>query len=74
MLPLEGGLILYKEDEEKIELYLPKTSGYILKSIYLKQGTEQDLIWKDDYLKRAIRIISIDKGDITFKIAKEGGE
>ena len=43
MLPLETGIIIYIEDEEKIDLYIQ--SGYcLLKSTYLKEGTEQDLI------------------------------
>jgi len=72
MLPLESGLIIYIEDEEKIDLYIQ--SGYcLLKSSYLKVGTEQDLIWKDDYLKRAVRAFSIDTGKVTFKIVKEEG-
>ena len=72
MLPLESGLIIYIEDEEKIDLYIQ--NGYcLLKSTYSKVGTEQDLIWKDDNLKRALRAYSIDKGDVTFKIEKEDG-
>ena len=72
MLPLESGLIIYIEDEEKIDVYIQ--SGYcLLKSTYLKEGTEQDLIWKDDNLKRALRAFSIDTGKTTFKIVKEDG-
>jgi len=72
MLPLESGLIIYIEDEEKIDVYIQ--SGYcLLKSTYLKEGTEQDLIWKDDNLKRAVRAFSIDTGKTTFKIVKEDG-
>ena len=72
MLPLESGLIIYIEDEEKIDLYIQ--NGYcLLKSTYLKVDTEQDLIWKDDNLKRALRAYSIDKEDVTFKIEKEDG-
>ena len=72
MLPLHGGLIVYIEDEEKIDIYIQQ--GYcLLKSTYLKVGTEEDLIWKDDNLKRAVRAFSIDKGDISFKIVREDG-
>ena len=72
MLPLESGLIIYIEDEEKIDLYIQ--SGYcLLKSTYVKVDTEQDLIWKDDNLKRAVRAFSIDTGKTTFKIIKEDG-
>lgn len=70
LMPLEQGLIYYLEKEESIELYLPQRE-VILKAIYLKQGTEQDLIWRDDNLKKAMRLISVDKGDVTFKISKE---
>ena len=72
LLPLESGFIFYLEDEEKIELYISQANAW-LKSTYLKVGTEEDLIWKDDYLKRAIRVFSVDKGDVTFRIEKVGG-
>ena len=71
MLPLESGLIIYIEGEEKIDLYLSQ-GNYLLKSTYLKQGTEQDLIWKDDYLKRALRAISYEKVGVTFKVERDG--
>ena len=72
MLTLETGLIIYIEDEEKIDVYIQ--NGYcLLKSTYLKVDTEQDLIWKDDNLKRALRAFSIDTGKVTFKIVKEEG-
>tara|TARA_Y100000310_G_scaffold334964_2_gene415881 strand:+ start:286 stop:534 length:249 start_codon:yes stop_codon:yes gene_type:complete len=70
IMPLEQGIIYYLEKEERIELYLPQ-GNIILKAIYIKQGTEQDLIWRDDNLKKAMRVISIEKGDVTFKITKE---
>lgn len=70
LMPLESGIIYYLEKEESIELYLPQRE-VILKAIYLKQGTEQDLIWRDDNLKKAMRIISIDKGEIKFNITQE---
>jgi len=70
LMPLEAGIIYYLEKEDSIELYLPQ-NHIILKAIYIKQGTEQDLIWRDDNLKKAMRIISIDKGDVSFKIIQE---
>jgi hypothetical protein len=72
MATLEQGIVCYYETESKIELYLIKPGiSVIFKSVYIKRGDENDLIWKDDNLKKALRIIDIDKGDISFKIVRE---
>ena len=69
---LDQGTLYFKENEELIELFLELNgSPIILKTIYNKQGDEYDLIWKDDNLKNAIRLISIDKPNVNLRLSAE---
>ena len=69
---LDPGIVCYYETEEKIEMYLIKSgSPVIYRYVYIKQGNEQDLIWKDDHIssKNVLRILSIEKEKSNFTIS-----
>jgi len=70
MMGQTNELILYHETEALIDLYIQYGASFF-KTTYLKQGTEQDLIWKDDNLKKAIQFISIDKKEVNINISQE---
>ena len=70
MMGQTNELILYQENDATIELYIQYGASYF-KTTYSKQGTEQDLIWKDDNLKKAVRIISIDKKEVNINITQQ---
>ena len=70
MMAKTNELILYYETETLIDLYIQYGASFF-KTTYSKQGTEQDLIWKDENLKKAIRVISIDKREVNINISQE---
>lgn len=67
----DNGALYYSEDDESFKLYYVQNNGVCLHYQYLKQGTEQDLIWKDDHLKNAVRVIRPRKNDLKLRIKTE---
>lgn len=70
MKALHPNDLVFVEFDDRIELFL-LAGAHIFKTTHLKEGAEQDLIWRENNLKEGIRAISYDKQDISFKLVRE---
>ena len=64
----DNGALYFKESEIGCVLYYVQNNNVMLTYTYMKVGSEQDLIWKEDNLKNAIRVVSMNEQTVKFQI------
>jgi hypothetical protein len=58
----------YLETEDVIEVYISTGSSLFFRFTYQKQGTEQDLIWKQDNISDCMKAIDIKNQEVNINI------
>lgn len=68
---IQSGTEFYTETPDYIECYKLLPSGIALFKYKKSDNPEDDLIWRNEHITKAIPAISVDKGDINLKLVKE---
>jgi len=69
---IDVGALYYTEEEELVRLYYVQNNNVVLQYSYVKKGSEEDLIWKDTYLKRGIRVLRLNKNKVNLVLRQDG--
>ena len=49
--------VLYKDTAKSIECFIPTNLGFMFKYVYVKTNTDADLVWRQENLDKAIKIM-----------------